>query len=193
MVELLLRLSLSATHLSFTDLKEIKTNKFLRMKCLKKFGKLFVLILMFLFANCDSSRTRIADDSSYLEEARKAIAESNAIYFTSFARNDSLIFIERYAEDACLMPAGVPKTCGKEALSRFFREKYNKGYRGGEFVTVAVYGDGKEYVTEEAIGRIFDKEGKLMSEGKILVLWKKTNKGWKMYRDSFSGDTTPAK
>jgi hypothetical protein len=43
----------------------------------------------------------------------------------------------------------------------------------GSFVTVGVYGDGKEYVTEEAIGRIFDADGNLMSEGKILVLWKK--------------------
>ena len=125
-----------------------------------------------------------------LEDVKKAIAESNAVYFTSFAKNDSSIFINRYAEDACLMPAGVPRACGKEELAKFFREKYNKGYRGGEFITLEVYGDGSEYVTEEAIGRIFDGMGRIMSEGKILVLWKKTPQGWKMFRDSFSGNVS---
>lgn len=147
-------------------------------------------ILAFSFLLLTSCTERNHQNSDGLEEAKKAIAESNAIYFTSFAKNDSTVFINRYAEDACLMPAGVAKTCGKYALAKFFREKYNKGYRGGEFVTVGVYGDGKEYVTEEAIGRIFDGDGNLMSEGKILVLWKKTPQGWKMFRDSFSGDVT---
>lgn len=152
------------------------------------FPKLFTALIFSLpiFISCEQPKNSQPADG--LEEAKTAIAASNAIYFTSFAKNDSSIFIDRYAEDACLMPAGVPKTCGKEALAKFFREKYNKGYRGGEFVTVAVYGDGKEYVTEETIGRIFNANGELMSEGKILVLWKKTTKGWKMYRDSFSGD-----
>lgn len=143
------------------------------------------ILAILLIASCGE---QLKENTNNLEEAKKAIAASNAIYFTSFAKNDSSIFIERYADDACLMPAGVPKSCGREALAAFFREKYNKGYRGGEFETIAVYGDGKEYVTEEAIGRIFDSVGNKMSEGKILVLWKKTPAGWKMFRDSFSGD-----
>lgn len=141
-----------------------------------------------IFGSCAQPSNTPLEDG--LKEAKAAIAASNAIYFTSFTNNDSTVFIDRYAEDACLMPAGVPKSCGREALAKFFREKYNKGYRGGEFVTVAVYGDGKEYVTEEAIGRIFNDKGEKVSEGKILVLWKKTANGWKMFRDSFSGDST---
>lgn len=150
-----------------------------------KIAIVLMLQMSFLIA-CTQSKTN--PEQNLLEEAKAAIAASNAIYFTSFEKNDSSIFINRYSEDACLMPAGSPKMCGKEALAKFFREKYNKGYRGGKFVTVEVYGDGKEYVTEEAIGRIFDAAGRLMSEGKILVLWKKTPEGWKMFRDSFSGD-----
>jgi ketosteroid isomerase-like protein len=159
------------------------------MKHMHRSKSLILITLLVLLAVCTKPSGN--DTSQLLEEAKQAIKASNEIYFTSFEKNDSSIFINRYAEDACLMPAGVPKTCGKEALAKFFREKYNKGYRGGEFVTVAVYGDGVEYVTEEAIGRIFDEAGELMSEGKILVLWKKTSAGWKMYRDSFSGDKAP--
>ena len=37
--------------------------------------------------------------SAQLEEAKKAIAESNARYFQSFVKNDSAIFINSYADD----------------------------------------------------------------------------------------------
>lgn len=163
------------------------------MKSNKTFGRFLLVILAILITNCNNREADIPNYEVSLAEARKAIDESNAIYFSSFAKNDSSIFINRYAEDACLMPANSPKMCGTNAIAKFFRTKYNKGYRGGEFITTAVYGDGNEYVTEEAIGRIFDESGQLMSEGKILVLWKKTSHGWKMYRDSFSGDSDPCK
>ncbi|NML24008.1 DUF4440 domain-containing protein [Pseudoflavitalea sp. G-6-1-2] len=160
------------------------------MKSLSNLIKALICTIPIL-GSCAQPENNPTED--YLKEAKAAIAASNAIYFTSFANNDSALFIDRYAEDACLMPAGAPKTCGREALARFFRETYNKGYRGGEFVTVAVYGDGREFVTEEVIGRIFNEKKELMSEGKILVLWKKTAKGWKMFRDSFSGDAPSGK
>lgn len=163
------------------------------MKSNKTFGKFLLAILTVMITNCNDRKIDVPNYEASLAEARKAIDESNAIYFSSFAKNDSSIFINRYAEDACLMPANSPMMCGRVAITKFFRAKYNKGYRGGEFITTAVYGDGNEYVTEEAIGRIFDATGQLMSEGKILVLWKRTSGGWKMFRDSFSGDNDPCK
>jgi hypothetical protein len=44
--------------------------------------------------------------------------------------------------------------------------------------------------TSEGVNTVWD-----LSNGKYLVLWKKTSEGWKMFRDSFSGDSpsgTPA-
>ena len=46
--------------------------------------------------------TSLVSGQTNLEEAKKEIAESNEIYFTAFAKNDSSIFINRYAEDACI-------------------------------------------------------------------------------------------
>lgn len=124
-----------------------------------------------------------------LAGAKKAIAESNAIYFDSFAKNDPSIFIDRYAKDACILAPNSPMMCGGEAVANFFKVAYNDiGLRGGKFITTAVYGDGKEYVTEEGLWQSFDANGKLFDDGKFLVLWKKTAEGWKMYRDSFSSN-----
>jgi ketosteroid isomerase-like protein len=127
--------------------------------------------------------------SPQLDEAKKAIAASNAIYFQSFAKNDSSIFIGRYAPDACIMAPNAPIACGRDAVAKFFRIAYNDyGLRNGRFITTAVYGDGKEFVTEEGIWQSMDASGKVFDDGKFLVLWKKTPAGWKMFRDSFSGN-----
>lgn len=124
-----------------------------------------------------------------IEEAKKAIAESNAVYFQSFVKNDPSIFVNRYAKDACILAPNAPAQCGHEAAAKFFKAAYEAyGLRDGKFITTAVYGDGKEFVTEEGFWQSFDASGKLFDDGKFLVLWKKTADGWKMYRDSFSSN-----
>jgi ketosteroid isomerase-like protein len=130
--------------------------------------------------------------SAQLEEAKKAIAESNATYFKSFVKNDSSIFINSYAEDACILAPNAPAMCGREAFAKFFRSAYEDyGLRNGQFITTAIYGDGKEYVTEEGFWKSFNAKGELFDDGKFLVLWKKTKNGWKMFRDSFSSNHPP--
>ena len=129
--------------------------------------------------------------SAQLEEAKKAIAKSNAIYFQAFVRNDSSIFINSYAEDACILAPNAPAVCGQEAIAKFFRAGYQDyGLRNGKFITINVYGEGKEYVTEEGLWQSFNAKGELFDDGKFLVLWKKTKGGWKMFRDSFSSNRT---
>jgi ketosteroid isomerase-like protein len=123
-----------------------------------------------------------------LKEAKKAITKSNATYHQSLIKNDPSIFINSYSEDACILAPNIPMACGREALANFFKEGYAMGLRNGRFITTNVYGDGKEYVTEEGIGEVFDANGKLLDEVKYLVLWKKTKNGWKMFRDSFSSN-----
>jgi ketosteroid isomerase-like protein len=124
-----------------------------------------------------------------LEEAKRQIEASNAIYFTSFEKNDPAIFADRYAEDACIMAPFAPQVCGRENAITFFRAAYDSyGMRSGKFITTAVYGNGNNFVTEEGLWQSFDTNGKLFDDGKFLVLWKKTPKGWKMYRDSFSSN-----
>ncbi|HEY9046464.1 MAG TPA: nuclear transport factor 2 family protein [Ohtaekwangia sp.] len=128
--------------------------------------------------------------SAALEEAKKAIAASNKLYFELYARNDGSL-VNLYTEDACLLvPGAAPDAfCGRDAINRFFKEGYDVlGLRNGKFTTTNVYGDGSEYVTEEGLSQMFDANGKLFDEGKYIVLWKKTKDGWKMYKDIFNSN-----
>jgi len=132
--------------------------------------------------------------SAQLEEAKKAIAESNAHYFQAFAKNDSAIFINSYAENACILAPNAPAACGRAEAAKFFRAAYRDyGLRNGKFITTNVYGDGKEYVTEEGLWQSVNAKGEVFDDGKFLVLWRKTLGGWKMFRDSFSSNHPPKK
>ena len=125
---------------------------------------------------------------NHLSGAKKAIEESNLIYFDLYARNDGSI-LKLYTEDACLMPPNAPAICGHIALTKDFKDTYAAGVvKDGKFISTNFYGDGTEYVMEEGLWQVFDKNGQIIDDGKYLKLWKKTEEGWKMFRDSFNSN-----
>jgi ketosteroid isomerase-like protein len=122
-------------------------------------------------------------------EVEYAIRESNAVYFESFRKNEGGIFIARYTDDACILAPGSPAACGKDAVAKFFHAAYDHyGLRNGKFTTIAIYYQGGEFATEEGVWESINGEGLVFDKGKYLVLWRKTDHGWKMFRDSFSSD-----
>lgn len=157
----------------------LKRLKFMKMKNYKKALLILLLPLMPFITNAQSSP---------LQEAKKAIAASNATYFIAITKNDGSI-LNHYADDACLLPPNSTAICDHAGIAKFFKDGYEKyGLKGGKFITKNIYGDGREYVTEEGLWQSFDAHGKVFDDGKFLVLWKKTKNGWKMYRDSFSSN-----
>jgi ketosteroid isomerase-like protein len=155
------------------------------MKKMAFVTSLQIILLSFLFFTCLAQQTTAAN----LEEAKKAIAASNEIFFRAFVKGDSSLFIDRYAKDCWIMPPNAQALCGIGAPLEFFKTAYNKlGVRNGNFITIDVFGDGVEFVTEVGFWRLFGANNKPLDNGKFLVLWKKTTDGWKMFRDSFSSD-----
>ena len=148
-----------------------------------------LLVTPFLFGACHTQNAEPASPSfSPLEDAKKAIAVSNQLYWQAFTTSDSTLFIERYAADACIMPDGVPALCGPDAPAAFYRVGYQQlKIRNGRFTTQGVWGSGN-YVTEQGRYELRNGQGEIIEIGKYLVLWKKTATGWKMFRDSFSSD-----
>jgi len=119
-----------------------------------------------------------------LEEARKAIIASDAIFSDLANKNDGSI-LTRYTDDACLLPANSAPVCGRENLLKFF----SSGPKVHSVFTIQnIYGDGNDFVTEESHYELFDLNNNQLDEGKVLVVWKKTKNGWKMYRDMFSSN-----
>ena len=142
------------------------------------------ILISLLFAILTIAGKAQPTTNKLLQEARKAIEASNAIYSDLALKNDGSI-LTRYTEDACLLPPNSPPLCGKDAIVKFFKDGPAVH---SKLTIIDVYGDGKEYVTEETHYELLDADNKKVDEGKILVLWKKTKDGWKMHRDMFSSN-----
>src|ERR1700751_4349240 len=78
-----------------------------------------------LYDNAGTEFIETREQQDPFNEAKKEIAKSNAIYFQSFAKNDSTLFIDRYATDACIMAPFAPQACGRKNAAKFFRAAYD--------------------------------------------------------------------
>jgi len=131
------------------------------------------------------SYTSNAQSSSAI---KAAIEKNNSYYFELF-KNKDITIVNLYTEDACLMPANTAAIRGKAALSKDFKDTYDAGnIQGVKFSTIAIYGNGGEYITEEGSWQVFGANGQVIDKGKYLKLWKKTSEGWKIFRDVFNSD-----
>lgn len=148
---------------------------------MKTFFITLVCALSIISMNTQAQSKHNAD----LEEARKAIAASNAIYQSLVTKHDGSI-LDLYTDDAWLIPANAPIIKTREGRLAFFDEAYKSGARTGTFTTTELFGDGKEFVTETGLIKLYDESSKLIADVHYMVLWKKTTRGWKMFRDMFS-------
>lgn len=80
-----------------------------------------ILLMSFMFSDCKSQQTINAN----LEEAKRAFAASNEMYFQAFAKGDSSLFVGCYAADCWIMQPNAPTLCGVEAPADFFRTAYD--------------------------------------------------------------------
>ncbi|WP_261511912.1 YybH family protein [Chryseobacterium paludis] len=125
-----------------------------------------------------------AQTSDAFSSVRKTIEASNAIYADLANKNDGSI-LTRYTDDACLFPPNATPVCGSKEIGIFFKSGPKVHVK---FSIQNLYGDGKTYVTEESYYEMTDLEGKKLDDGKVIVIWKNTNEGWKMHRDMFSSN-----
>ena len=150
-------------------------------------------IMTLLITGCNTAsenKPAEAATSFNLDSVKAAIVSSNQLFADAFVKGDSTLLIDRYASDGCLLPADMHTLCGHEAIATFYRGAYDMGVRNVKLNTTQLYGEG-EYVTEEGTYEIFAAENKFIDKGKFLVLWKKTDSGWKMFRDIFNSDNPP--
>ena len=142
------------------------------------------VVSFFIYGNCPAQNAAPSD----LSAVKKTIENTNAVYFDLFEKKDGAI-VNLYTEDACLLAPNTPPISGRTALKKDFEDTFAAGkVKGVKFKTGNIYGDGKEYITEEGTWEVFDPSGKLLDDGKYLKLWRRTTAGWKIFRDLFNSN-----
>ncbi|HSK12609.1 MAG TPA: nuclear transport factor 2 family protein [Phnomibacter sp.] len=160
---------------------------YLSIKCLV----LFCTALFIVACNgaADENNTPTAA-SPFDNEAAWALLKNNAHEFmTAFKEADSVRLANFYTEDSWTMPPNsepVPKTVNANMWAAVFRLGLNEIVLDIKDVT-----GNDDLLVETGLYEIYAGEHQQVDRGKYLIVWKKENEQWKMYRDIWNTSQPP--
>ena len=122
-----------------------------------------------------------------LTVAKKEIEATNQNIIDLFAKHDSVGIANLYTKDAKLMFAQAPAVVGRAAIQSVFAGIVNSPVTSVNFETIEVFGT-EDLLAEEGKIKIYIKD-KVIAEEKSIVLWKKEDGKWKIFRDISNTNT----
>lgn len=119
------------------------------------------------------------------------VAERNAAFVAAVAAHDGAAVAANYAEDAVVMPAGMPAVEGREAIGQFFQAGMDEGIARVELAPGEVIAANADTILERSTSRVFNAAGEVIEAGKYVVVWRKIGDQWFMAWDIFNADAPP--
>ena len=148
------------------------------------------LFSLLIFAACDhteNAKTENPVKPIDMATARSEIDEANREFIELFNRNDSIGLANMFTTDGKSMEPNEPAFTGRRAIQTHYSIVMNAGANRLGLVTTGLWGDEK-MLAEEGEFTFMDKEGKQLDKGKYIVLWKKEEGKWKLFRDCYNSD-----
>lgn len=134
--------------------------------------------------NADNSKEtaeKATEPKFDLTIAKKEIEEANQNLMDLVAKGDTVGIANLYTTDAKLMFAGAPSIDGKANIQSAFAGIVKSGVTKVDLKTIAVFGT-EDLLAEEGKVTVFVND-KALAEEKSIVLWKKEDGKWKLFRD----------
>lgn len=121
--------------------------------------------------------------------ARAGIEATSRELTQSFMARDAKAISLLYTEDGAMMPPNDQPVLGRDAIEKYWGALLALPVQSFRVETVEVFGsgDGNE-ATEEARYALVGPNGETVESGKALVIWRKTDAGWRLHRDMWSSN-----
>ncbi len=151
------------------------------------------LFFSFLLLSCnDSDKPKLATEKEVkpifdLSVAQKEIEAANRNFMDIMSKNDSVGVANCYTADAKFMAPNGPALVGRKSIQTGFSGLINAGISQIVLTTTNVWGD-ETVLAEEGAFTLGTKGGKQVDKGKYIVVWKKEDGKWKLFRDCFNSD-----
>lgn len=152
------------------------------------------LIVLFCFAGrpINSSPCRpVGHMNSRTDTVGDDIEKIQELFKKAFITGDSTLFLKGYTQDACVLAPNAPALCGQRGLTLFFKNTRQAGIRDAMFTDLGLFGQTAEYVTQQGAFEVFDADQHSLAKGKVLIIFKKTQEGWRIFRQSLNFDAPP--
>jgi ketosteroid isomerase-like protein len=150
-----------------------------------------LLISITIFSSCNKTgaskaATEEGKPNFDIALAKKEIEDANRNFMDLVAKGDSVGLANFYTEDAKFMNAGAPAVEGRANIQTAMSEIIKSGVTKVDVRTKDVFGT-EGLLAEEGELTIFIKND-VVAEEKYIVLWKKEEGRWKLFRDIFNSN-----
>ena len=156
----------------------------------KKYLFIFALIVDVLLINsCSKSdNSGSTNDKPFdTEEARKEIDEANREFINLFNRSDSVGLANMFTVDGKSMEPNEPSFNGRSQIQTHYSVVMKAGANKLGLLTTGLWGN-ENMLAEEGKYTFMNNDDKELDRGKYIVLWKKENGEWKLFRDCYNSD-----
>ena len=129
--------------------------------------------------------TKADNKSSFdLTVAKTEIEAANKNFMDLVAKGDSIGLANAYTADAKFMNAGAPAVVGRANIQKAMSEIVKSGITKVDLRLKDVFGT-EDLIAEEGELTLYVKNN-AVAEEKYIVLWKKEDGKWKLFRDIFN-------
>ena len=147
-----------------------------------KICSLFLITVIMISIGCQqqTTDTKPVSEEFNMKEAKSFIDSINTKFSEQIKNGDSMALASHYATDAAILISNSEPIKGKDILSAW-GSMLRAGTEEITFQTIDLIGS-NDFLIET--GYIVSKEnGNNINKSKYLVVWKKQNGEWKLYRD----------
>jgi ketosteroid isomerase-like protein len=138
------------------------------------------------------STNKMAEEKSFdLDKARTAIDEENRRFMDDFKRKDTVALAAHYTADGMVLAPNADPV-KKDGLAALWGGLMRSGVTELKISPTDVAGN-DEMLTETGTYELYGNNNQMIDKGKYVVVWKKENGSWKIFRDIFNTSQPPAK
>lgn len=130
-----------------------------------------------------ATRDSVSNDD---ESVKAHIRKEASNWGEEVRRGDSIAMAAHYASDAIVMPSNSEPIKGNDIV-KFWGSVVRMGVKDLKLNITDISGDGDVYA-ETGTLELFGANNISLDKGKYVVVWKKENGNWKMYRDIWNSN-----
>jgi len=125
------------------------------------------------------------------DDARATVDKSNQAFMSALQRADIEALTSLYSSNATLFPPGAPPIVGSAAIGEFWKKMVARGVKRIEPKTTEVEAHGDTLI-ELGTFEAFREAAAPIQRGRYVVIWKRENGSWKIFRDLWNAESLPA-
>src|SRR5687768_4395622 len=137
-------------------------------------------LILFSCADKASESTTATSDSFDLSEVKKSIEATNKQFGEATVKGDSATVVSFYHSEAKLYPPNMPEG-NSSVIGAMSKQLPAMGVKSFSLTAGDVTGNADQ-VVETGVWEMGDGS-KTIDKGKYIVVWKKENGNWKLWRD----------